>query len=66
MIKKLLERFTRVAELQGMSKSETFRKALEMFIETSTGGKTITSRMRGIVKSKLTPRKLEEAYLVSK
>ncbi len=65
--KKLLEEFTRVAELQGMSRSEAIRRAMEMFIETNTRKRdSITSKMRGLVKSRLTLKELEEAYLVSK
>ncbi len=66
--KKLLEEFTKTAQLYGMSRSEAIRKSMEMFIQSSRRGrkKTMTSAMRGIVKSKLSLRELEEAYLVSK
>ena len=66
--KKLLEEFTKTAQLYGMSRSEAIRKSMEMFIQSSRRGrkKTMTSEMRGIVKSKLSLRELEEAYLVSK
>ncbi|OYT48346.1 MAG: hypothetical protein B6U85_02795 [Desulfurococcales archaeon ex4484_42] len=61
----LLKKFTKIAEMLGMSRSEAIRKAMEMFI-ISKSGKSITSRMRELVKSKLTLRELEEIYLVSK
>lgn len=61
----ILEEFTRVAKSLGLSKSEAFRKAMENFI-TASSEKTMTSKMRGIVKSKLTLKELEEAYVVSK
>ncbi len=66
--KKLLEEFTKTAQLYGMSRSEAIRKSMEMFIQSSRRGrkKTMTSEMRGIAKSKLSLRELEEAYLVSK
>ncbi len=66
--KKLLEEFTKIAQLYGMSRSEAIRKSMEMFIQSSKREreKTMTSEMRGIVKSKLSLRELEEAYLVSK
>ena len=63
--KRLLERFSKVAELLGMNRSEAIRRAMEMFI-TVNEKKTMTSRMRGLVKSKLTLRELEEIYWVSK
>jgi len=61
----LLKKFTKIAKMLGMSRSEAIRKAMEMFI-ISKSGKSITSRMRELVKSKLTLRELEEIYLVSK
>ena len=61
----LLKEFTKVAEMLGMSRSEAIRKAMELFI-ISKSGKSMTSRMRGLVKSKFTLRELEEIYLVSK
>ncbi len=61
--RKLLEEFTRLAESLGMSRSEAIRKAMEMFLETHRS-RTKTSRMRGIVRSKLSLRELEEAYMV--
>ena len=63
--RKLLERFSKVAELLGMSRSEAIRRAMEMFI-TVNEKESMTSRMRGLVKSKLTLRELEEIYWVSK
>jgi len=62
--RKLLERFSKVAELLGMSRSEAIRRAMEMFI-TVNEKESMTSRMRGLVKSKLTLRELEEIYWVS-
>jgi len=63
--KRLLERFSKVAEILGMSRSEAIRRAMEMFI-TVNEKESMTSRMRGLVKSKLTLRELEEIYWVSK
>lgn len=63
--RRLLEEFTRVAEVLGMSRSEAIRKAMEMFIAANRGT-SMTSKMRGLVKSKLALRELEEAYLVFK
>ena len=64
--KELLEKFTKLAESLGMSRSEAIRKAMEMFIERyeRKDRETMTSRMRGIVKSKLSLREREEAYMV--
>jgi len=61
--KRLLDRFTRVAEAMGLNRSEAIRRAMEMFIAVSEK-KSMTSRMRGLVKSKFTLRELEEIYLV--
>jgi metal-responsive CopG/Arc/MetJ family transcriptional regulator len=58
----LLEEFTRLAHALGMSRSEALRRAMEMFIEAHRGG-SVTSRMRGLVRGRLTLRELEEAYL---
>ncbi|MEM0223313.1 MAG: ribbon-helix-helix protein, CopG family [Thermofilum sp.] len=59
----LLSEFTRKAKALGLTRSEALRRAMEAFI-ASTGGPTATSKMRGLVKSKLTLRELEEAYAV--
>ncbi len=64
--KELLEEFTKAAELYGMNRSEAIRTAMKIFIQEKKRGKTMTAKMRGIVKSKLSLRELEEAYLVSK
>ncbi|MEM3615116.1 MAG: ribbon-helix-helix protein, CopG family [Candidatus Methanomethylicia archaeon] len=61
----VLKEFTKVARSLGLSKSEAFRKAIDNFITVSSG-ETMTTKMRGIVKSKLTLKELEEAYVVSK
>ncbi len=62
--RELLERFTRVAESMGLSRSEAIRRAMEAFIEAQTG-QSLTSKMRGLVRgSKLTLRELEEAQQV--
>ncbi len=63
--KKLLEEFTRVATSLGMNRSEAIRRAMETFIAIKSR-ESMTSRMRGLVKSKLSTKELEEAYLVSK
>ena len=60
---RLLEEFTRVARALGMSRSEAIRRAMELFLEVHRG-ESFTSRMRGLVKSRLSSRELEEAYLV--
>ncbi|MEM0377261.1 MAG: ribbon-helix-helix domain-containing protein [Thermofilum sp.] len=59
----LLSEFTRKAKALGLTRSEALRRAMEAFI-ASTGGPTATSKMRGLVKSKLTLRELEEACAV--
>lgn len=61
----LLRKFTEVARASGMSGSEAIRKAMEMFIAVNKGG-LMTPKMRGLVKSKITLKELEEAYLVSR
>ena len=61
----MLRKFTEVARALGMSRSEAIRKAMEMFI-TVNEGSLMTPKMRGLVKSKLTLKELEEAYLVSR
>jgi len=62
--RELLERFTRVAESMGLSRSEAIRRAMEAFIEAQTG-QSLTSEMRGLVRgNKLTLRELEEAQQV--
>jgi len=63
--RRLLEEFTKVAEMLGMSRSEAIRRAMEEFIAAQKG-ESMTSRMRGIVKSKLSLKELEEAHLVFK
>ena len=62
---KLLEKFSRVARSMGLNRSEAIRKAMELFI-ASQEKDTYTSRMRGIVRSKLSLKDLEEIYRVSK
>jgi len=61
----LLNEFTRRARELGLTRSEALRRAMKAFI-ASTGGESVTSRMRGLVKSNLTLRELEEAYMVFK
>ena len=61
--RRLLDEFTRLAHALGMSRSEALRKAMEMFVEKHRG-ESVTSKMRGIVKSRLSLEELEEAYLV--
>ena len=62
---KLLEKFTELARMLGMSRSEAIRKAMEVFMEKQMG-KSYTSRMRGLARSKFTLKELEEIYLASK
>lgn len=63
--KELLEEFTQVARLLGMSRSEAIRKAMEMFIASNRPGRgsSMTARMRGLVRSGLSLKELEEMYL---
>ncbi len=63
--KDLLNRFTKVARVLGMSRSEAIRKAMEMFM-ASAMKESRTSRMRGLVKSKLTLKELDEIYMVTR
>lgn len=56
---------TMLAHRLGISKSGAIRRAMEMFLERSRG-ESVTFRMRGLVKSKLSLKELEEAYLVYK
>jgi len=64
----LLEEFTQVARLLGMSRSEAIRKAMEMFIASNRPGRgsSMTARMRGPVRSGLSLKELEEMYLKPK
>ncbi|RLG84937.1 MAG: hypothetical protein DRO39_06785 [Thermoprotei archaeon] len=64
----LLEEFTQVARLLGMSRSEAIRKAMEMFIASNRPGRgsSMTARMRGLVRSGLSLKELEEMYLKPK
>jgi len=62
---KLLEEFTKLARSLGMSRSEAIRKAMELFLEVYRG-ESVTSRMRGLVKSRFSLKELEELYLVHK
>ncbi|MCD6114448.1 MAG: ribbon-helix-helix protein, CopG family [Thermoprotei archaeon] len=61
----LLEEFTKVALSRGLSRSEAIRKAMEEFIVKSRK-KSVTSQMRGLVRSRFSLKELEEVYLVSK
>mgnify|MGYP000433291924 CR=1 FL=1 len=63
--KELLEEFTKIANALGLSRSEAIRKAMELFIMLQKN-KTMTSKMRGLMKSKFTLKELEEIYLVSR
>lgn len=60
-----LERFTNVAKSMGLSRSEAIRMAMEMFI-ASNNKETMTSKIRGLVKTSLLLKDLEEGYMVSK
>jgi metal-responsive CopG/Arc/MetJ family transcriptional regulator len=62
---RLLEEFTRIAHTLGMSRSEAIRKAMELFLDVYRG-ESATSRMRGLIRSRLSLEELEEAYLVHK
>lgn len=61
----LLSEFTRKARALGLTRSEALRRAMEAFV-TSTREPSMTSKIRGSVKSKLSLRELEEAYTVLK
>ena len=61
----LLEKFTRMAESMGLNRSEAIRRAMELFI-ASREDSSLTSRMRGIVKSRFSLRELEELYMVGR
>ena len=63
--RELLEKFSRVAESLGLSRSEAIRLAMREFI-ASREGMSVTAKMRGLVKSRFSLRELEEVYLVSK
>ncbi|RLG03217.1 MAG: hypothetical protein DRN61_05170 [Thaumarchaeota archaeon] len=63
--KDLLDRLTKVARALGMSRSEANRKAMEMFM-ASTMKESMTSGMRGLVKSRLTLKELDEIYMVTR
>lgn len=62
---RLLEKFSRVARSMGLNRSEAIRRAMEMFIAIQEK-ESYTGRMRGIVKSRLSLKDLEEIYRVSK
>ena len=57
----LLKALDRLSAKLGYTRSEAVREAVRRFI-TADVEYTETRRIRGIVKSKLTPRELEEAY----
>ena len=59
----LLRRLDEVARRLGYMRSEAVREALRRFILFSEPGGE-TSRIRGLVKSRLTLRELEETYMV--
>lgn len=58
-----MERFTEVATSRGLSRSEALRKAMEEFIARKRKD-SMTSKMRGLVRSRFSLRELEELYLV--
>lgn len=60
----LLKEFTRKARTLGLSRSEALRRAMKAYIESPRS--SMTSRMRGLVKSRLSSEELEEAYAVLK
>jgi len=60
----LLRRFAEKARRLGMTTSEALRRAMESF--ATPHGPSMTSRMRGLVKSRLSYEELEEAYSVFK
>lgn len=60
-----LRRFDDAARRLGYLRSEAIREAMRRFIMSIEGGRE-TSKIRGLVKSKLSLRELEEAYMVMK
>ena len=61
--RRLLEEFTRTARSLGMSRSEALRRAMELFLEVH-GKDTATRKLRGLVRSRLSLRDLDEVYMV--
>lgn len=61
----LLEEFMSIARSRGLSRSEAIRRAMEEFIIREKGV-SLTSKMKGLVKSRFSLKELEELYLVSK
>lgn len=61
----LLRKFDDVARRMGYMRSEAVREAMRKFI-LATEGASETRKIRGLVKSKLTLKELEEAYTVIK
>ncbi|MFQ6076677.1 MAG: CopG family ribbon-helix-helix protein [Candidatus Bathyarchaeia archaeon] len=61
----LLKKFDEVAERMGYMRSEAIREAMRRFI-LSTEGAEETKKIRGLVKSKLNLKELEEAFMVSR
>ena len=60
---RLLKKFDEVARKLGYMRSEAVREAMRRFI-LSVEGAEETRRIRGLVKSKLSLKELEEAYMV--
>lgn len=61
--KRLYEEFTRMLNELGLDKNEIIAKMIEEILLRKQ--RTRTSKIRGIVKSKLSLKDLEQAYLVS-
>lgn len=61
----LLRKFDEAAGRLGYTRSEAVREAMRRFI-LAVGGAEETRKVRGLVKSKLSLRELEEAYTVSR
>lgn len=59
----LLREFTRKTKALGLTRSEAIRKAMRDFI-ASRSGESMTFKMRGLIRSKLSLKELEEAYMV--
>ncbi len=61
----LLRKFDEVAGRLGYTRSEALREAMHRFV-SAVGVAQETKKVRGLVRSKLSLRELEEAYAVSR
>lgn len=61
----LLRKFDDKVRMLGLTRSDAIRRAMEDFV-ARLEGRTVTSCMRGVVRSRISLKVLEEAYLVFK